>query len=134
MTYVISEPTPMTDDHGDQFPGALPARPAAAPSAASERHVRMRPAHVHRVDSAVRADWERTAVEESSAPPVAGDLIRRTAGRRSPARTHGGRPPGQPASTLSRMGRFTRRSLTRFDRYALDLFDPGAPYRPHGDR
>jgi hypothetical protein len=28
------------------------------------------------------------------------------------------------------MGRFTRRSLDRFDRYTLEVFNPVSPYRP----
>jgi hypothetical protein len=28
------------------------------------------------------------------------------------------------------MGRFTRRSLDRFDRYTLVVFNPASPYRP----
>ena len=35
------------------------------------------------------------------------------------------------ASTLSRMGRFTRRSLDRFDRYTLEVFNPASPYPPN---
>jgi len=128
-----ARPTSFNDDHGDQFPGAVPARPAPAPSRAGERHVRMRAAYVHKVDSAVQADpdglarelAERTFAEETAV----GGAIRRTSRRRSPARTHGGRPPGQAASPLSRMRRFTRRSLKRFDQYTLEVFNPGAPYR-----
>ena len=50
-------------------------------------------------------------------------------GGRNPARPHGARPPRHAASTLGRMGRFTRRSLKRFDQYTLAVFDPGAPCR-----
>jgi hypothetical protein len=32
------------------------------------------------------------------------------------------------------MGRFTRRSLDRFDRYTLEAFNPGPPYRSAADR
>lgn len=123
----------MNDDHGDQFPGALPAPESAAPSPTSERHVRMRAAYVHKVNSAVQAGRdglahelaERTFAEETADA----DAVRRTAGRRTPPRTPGGRPPGQAASPLGRMGRFTRRSLKRFDRYTLDVFNSGAPDR-----
>ena len=89
-------PTPIDDDHGDRFPGALPARTA------------------------------------SSAPRAAGRLVRMPAaiGRRTPTRDAGGRRPGPSTSTLSRMGRFTRRSLHRFDRYTLEVFNPASPYRP----
>jgi hypothetical protein len=51
-----------------------------------------------------------------------------------PVRTHGARPPGQAASGLTRMSRFTRRSLARFDRYTLEVFNPGPPFRPQIDR
>ena len=123
----------MNDDHGDQFPGAVPARPAAATAPTSERHVRMRAAYVHKVNSAVQAGRDglaheladRTFAEETAA----GDAVRRTSGRRTPPRTPGGRPPAQAASPLGRMGRFTRRSLKRFDQYTLEVFNPGAPYR-----
>ena len=89
-------PTPIDDDHGDQFPGALPARTVAIASRAAGRLVRM-----------------------PAAP-----------GRRTPTRDSGGRRPGPSLSTLSRMGRFTRRSLDRFDRYTLEVFNPASPYRP----
>jgi hypothetical protein len=32
------------------------------------------------------------------------------------------------------VGRFTRRSLERLDRYTLDVFNPDAPYRSRDDR
>lgn len=100
----------MNDDHGDQFPGALPA-PATTPSRGGARHVRMRAAYVHKVTAAVQADRdglahelaERTFVEETAAT----EAIARAA--RRPARSHGGRPPGQAASPMGRMGLFTRR-------------------------
>ena len=57
-----------------------------------------------------------------------------SAGRHSAARTHGSRPPGQATTGLARMGRFTRRSLARFDRYTLEVFNPGPPFRPQHDR
>ncbi len=88
----------MTDDHGDQFPGALPARPDSARSL-------------------------RTGGEKR--------LVRMPA---TPVRTHGRRPPGQAATGLARMSRFTRRSLARFDRYTLEVFNPAPPFRPHADR
>jgi hypothetical protein len=97
--------TPMNDDHGDQFPGALPARrgPALDRTAGTEKRlVRM------------------SAVE--------------TTARHATARTHGSRPPGQATTGLARMGRFTRRSLARFDRYTLEVFNPGPPFRPQADR
>ena len=98
----------MNDDHGDQFPGAVPARrrPTFARTAGGDkRMVRM--------------------------PAVDGS---QTAGRHSTARIHGSRPPGQAAEGLARMGRFTRRSLARFDRYTLEVFNPGPPFRPQNDR
>jgi hypothetical protein len=92
--------TPINDDHGDQFPGALPARRVPAlnrPTGGEKRLVRM-----------------------PAAPRK--------------ARDHGGRPPGQAATGLARVGRFTRRSLARFDRYTLEVFNPGSPFRPQTDR
>ena len=93
----------------------------------------MRAAYVHKVNSAVQAGRDGLAhelAERTFAEEIAeGDAIRRTPARRDRARTHGGRPPGQAASPLGRMGRFTRRSLKRFDQYTLDVFNPGAPYR-----
>ena len=88
-------PTPIDDDRGDQFPGALPPRTA------------------------------------STAPRTAGRLVRMPAatGRRTPTRDSGGQRPGPSTSTLSRMSRFTRRSLDRFDRYTLEVFNPAFPYR-----
>jgi hypothetical protein len=97
----------MNDDHGDQFPGALPARrhPALArPTGGEKRMVRM--------------------------PAVDGP---QTTGRHTTARTHGSRPPGQATTGLARMGRFTRRSLARFDRYTLEVFNPAAPDRTRDD-
>ena len=89
-------PTPIDDDHGDQFPGALPARTASA------------------------------------APRTAGRLVRMPAatGRRTPTRDSGGRRPSPSTSALTRMSRFTRRSLDRFDRYTLEVFNAGSPARP----
>jgi hypothetical protein len=137
----------MNDDHGDQFPGALPARGTSTtsrPAGAEKRLVRMHAAYVHKVNAAVQADREDLAHELATSIFVedpAVDLThvdpmpeRRAAVRRSPARTHGGRPPGQTGSRLGRVGRFTRRSLDRFDRYTLEVFNPDRPYRPHTDR
>jgi hypothetical protein len=68
----------------------------------------------------------------STAPRTAGRLVRMAAatGRRTPTRDTGGRRPGPSTGALSRMGRFTRRSLDRFDRYTLEVFNPASPYRP----
>lgn len=73
---------------------------------------------------------ERTFAEESARTT----RERRTAGRRGPGRTHAARPPGPATTPLVRMSRFTRSSLDRFDRYTLEVFDPGHPYRPHADQ
>jgi hypothetical protein len=128
--------TPLNDDHGDQFPGALPARALAGPSRASgadERMVRMRAAYVAKVNAAVQADRQDLA-HELATSTFAAEFGTRPTARRSSGRTPGGRPPGQASAPLTRMRRLTRRSLERFDRYTLDVFNPGAPYRPHADR
>jgi hypothetical protein len=137
-------PTPINDDHGDQFPGALPARTASAPSPGVEdRLVRMHAAYVEKVNSVVQAgrddlahELAETFDEESSGTHSPGGHInlarsRRAAGRGAPNRSRNGRAPGQSAT---RVGRFTRRSLERFDRYTLDVFNPGSPYRSRDDR
>ncbi|TFV89498.1 hypothetical protein [Blastococcus sp. CT_GayMR16] len=136
----------MNDDHGDRFPGALPTEATSAPSrpaGAEERLVRMHAAYAQKINSAVQADREDLAHELATttfAEDPAVDLSdhdltreRRTAGRRSPDSTRGGRPPGQAPTGLTRMGRFTRRSLDRFDRYTLEVFNPGSPYRSPTD-
>jgi hypothetical protein len=51
--------------------------------------------------------------------------VRRAAGRRTPTRGQGGRRP-EADTRLARMGRITRRSLHRFDRYTLDVFNAGS--------
>ena len=120
--------TPFNDDNGDQFPGAVPA-PAPAPAQdPSDRLVRMHAAYVHKVNAVVAAGNDDLAHEladsfdRESANGHAAKADRRSAGRHTPGRGRGGRPPG-------RVGRFTRRSLERFDRYTLEVFNPGAPYR-----
>lgn len=128
--------TPLNDDHGDQFPGALPARALAGPSrttGADERMVRMRAAYVAKVNAAVQADRHDLA-HELATSTFAADSGTRSTARHGSARTRGERPPGQASAPLSRMRRLTRRSLERFDRYTLEVFNPGAPYRPHADR
>jgi hypothetical protein len=100
--------TPMNDDYGDQFPGALPARRGSAlprTTGGEKRLVRMPAFDGHH-----------------------------KAGRQGTARTHGSRPPGQASTGLARIGRFTRRSLARFDRYTLEVFNAGSPLRPQSDR
>jgi hypothetical protein len=132
----------MNDDHGDQFPGALPPSTPSRRAGAADRLVRMHPAYGPKVDPAVQADRargfaEKTLIEQSPARPVDGASLdfrqRRTTGRRSPTRTPDGRRPAA-GSALGRMGRLTRRSLDRFDRYTLDVFTPGHPDRPQADR
>src|SRR4051812_35578365 len=110
--------TPMNDDHGDQFPGAVPA-PGATPRAGTdERVVRMHAAYVQKANSLVQADREDLAQELSEAfaeestdgpsPEPAG--ARRAAGRRTPTRGGSGRRP-ESDSRLARMSRITRSSL-----------------------
>jgi len=115
----------MTDDHGDQFPGAVPARAivtSGRPAGADQRLVRMSAAYTAKVNAAVQADREglayelaeQTFAEELGATETGGTYLvpeRRRAGRRTPTRGAGVGP-----ATLSRMGRLTRRSLHRFDR------------------
>ncbi len=129
----------MNDDHGDQFPGAVPATTvptAARPTGADDRLIRMSAAYSEKINAAVQADRmdlaqelaERTFVEEVSGSADDLSPVRRPAGRRS----HGGRPP----TALGRMGKLTRRSLHRFDRYTLDVFNPRPPhalYAPPSD-
>ena len=147
---IPTRPTPINDDHGDQFPGALPARAAAAPTrpaGAEKRLVRMPALYVQKADSAAQAGCEGPARELAAEPAVAESTVEhgsgahldptrehRTAGRRSPGGTRGGRRPGSGASTLTRMGRLTRRSLEGLDRYTLDVFNPGPPFRTRPDR
>jgi hypothetical protein len=119
----------MTDDHGDQFPGAVPVPDATPEAAPNDRIVRMHAAYLHKANSLVEAGRDDLAHElaESFAEESAGASAgtRRAAGRRTPTRDQGGRRPEGD----NRLGRLTRRSLRRFDRYTLDVFNPGAPYR-----
>jgi hypothetical protein len=126
-----ARPTPINDDHGDQFPGALPARTTSAPSpGANERLVQMRSAYV-RANPAVAADRAGPAHEPAQTPAGAHlDRGRRVVGRPTPSRGQSGRRPGRAAS---RIGRFTRSSLERFDRYTLEVFNPDAPRRTRDD-
>jgi hypothetical protein len=105
--------TPITDDHGDQFPGAVPARDTESHPASDERFVRMHPDSPNELES---------LVEESADASTA---ARRTTGRRTPTRGQDGRRPRGD----NRLRRITRSSLERFDRYTLEVFNPGAPYR-----
>jgi hypothetical protein len=129
----------MTDDHGDQFPGALPAAgvpDTAHRAAADERIVRMHAAYVQKANSLVEAGRESLAheladtfAEESTGARPEPSSTRRVAGRRTPTRGQGGRRP-EADSRVGRMSRITRSSLDRFDRYTLDVFNPRTPYRP----
>jgi hypothetical protein len=139
----------MNDDHGDQFPGALPARtPDTARGGDSDRLVRMHAAYVAKVNSVVEAgrdglahELAETFREETSGTSSAGGRIepapgrenRRSGGRGTPGRSRTGRGPGQGTTVLGRMGRLTRSSLHRFDRYTLDVFNAGTPYRTRTD-
>jgi len=121
-----------TEDFGDQFPGAVPAPTTETAVRSDERIVRMHAAYAQKANSLVQADRDALAhelsdtfVEESAG---AAAHTRRDAGRRTPTRDQNGRRPGGE-SRLSRMGRITRSSLDRFDRYTLDVFNAGQPYR-----
>ncbi|NEK84584.1 hypothetical protein GCU60_02225 [Blastococcus saxobsidens] len=121
-----ARPAPITDDHGDQFPGAVPFSPAAPAAAASERLVRMHATYVQKVNSVVGAGRDDLVEELAlSFAEESGDGRRTSASpdRRPAGRSRGGRGPG-------RVGGFTRRSLERFDRYTLEVFNAGTPTRP----
>jgi hypothetical protein len=132
-----ARPTPMNDDHGDQFPGAVPAHDVAlAPRSASadERIVRMHAAYVQKANSLVEAGRESLAHElanafalESTGAQPEPSSTRRTAGRRTPTRGQDGRRP-ESDTRVGRMSRITRSSLSRFDRYTLDVFNPRPPH------
>ena len=120
----------MTDDHGDQFPGAVPAPDVpdtAHRAAAEERIVRMHADYLHKTNAAVEAgrdDLAHELAESFAQESAAATGARRAVGRRTPTRGQDGRRPQGD----HRLGRITRRSLSRFDRYTLDVFNPGAPY------
>lgn len=127
-------PEPFDDDHGDQFPGALPAPATPKAPTTPDRRLRMHAEHVHKINAVVASgnddparELAQSVVEESASGPPASPHDRRSTGRPTSARGHGGRPPG-------RLSRFTRRSLERFDRYTLDVFNAGRPYRSQDDR
>jgi hypothetical protein len=112
----------MNDDHGDQFPGALPApgvTDTAHRAAADERMVRMRADYLQKANSLVQAGRDDLAHElaASFAEESGGEHsgARRPAGRRAPTRDQGGRRP-EAGTRLGRMSRITRSSLPRFDR------------------
>jgi hypothetical protein len=117
----------MNDDFGDQFPGAVPS--PATTVRAEERVVRMQAAYAQKVNSLVQAGREDLALELSDAFVEESAGARRDAGRRTPTRDRSGRRPGGGESRLGRMGRITRSSLNRFDRYTLDVFNAGSSYR-----
>lgn len=58
-------PMPMNDDHGDQFPGAVPAPVSTAGrrTEADQRLVRMNAAYTEKVNAAVQAGREGLAYE-----------------------------------------------------------------------
>ena len=127
--------TPMNDDYGDQFPEAITAPRTARHTTADERIVRMHAAYAQKANSLVQAGQEdlvhelaETFEAESAASRREPTGARRAAGRRTPTRGEGGRRP-EADTRLSRMGRITRSSLDRFDRYTLDVFNAGSPYR-----
>jgi hypothetical protein len=122
----------MTDDHGDQFPGAVPAPgvPSTARRApADEQIVRMHADYLQKANSLVEAGRDDLAHElaASFAEESAGAHTRRTPGRRTPTRRQDGRRP-EADTRLGRMSRLTRSSLHRFDRYTLDVFNARSPY------
>ncbi len=133
-----ARPTPINDDHGDQFPGALPARTTSAPRPADERLTRMHAAYVQKANALVQAGRDSLtgeladafAAESSDAHAAAhGDTAhgsRRAGRRRAPTRGQDGRGPGR---ATTRLGRLTRTSLERFDRYTLEVFNAGTPSR-----
>ena len=141
-----ARPAPISDDHGDQFPGALSARTTRASShEAGDRLVRMHAAYVQKVNSVVEAgrdglahELAQTFAEESSGGSATaahvGSPRGRRAGRPTPSRGSGGRPPGPATTRLGTVGRFTRNSIERFDRYTLEVFNAGAPRRSRDDR
>jgi hypothetical protein len=125
----------MNDDYGDRFPEALPAPRTARSTTADERIVHMHAAYVQKANSLVQAGQEdlaqelaETFAEESAAAGREASGGRRAAGRRTPTRGEGGRRP-ETDTRLGRMGRITRSSLNRFDRYTLDVFNAGSTYR-----
>ncbi len=129
------ERLPLNDDHGDQFPGALPAPGSALPphEAAAERLVRMRAAYLHKVNSVVEAGRDDLADElatayareAAAARPAAAHTRRPGGGRGTPARTRTGSP-----TKSATPGRGVRAMIRRFDRYTLEVFNAGTPTRP----
>ena len=112
----------MTDDHGDQFPGALPSVARTHRPASDERIVRMHAEYLHEAASLVEAGRDDRAHEVAEPFAQESGGARRSAGQGTPTRAQGGRPGAR-----TRLGRITRGSLARFDRYRLEVFHPGAP-------
>jgi hypothetical protein len=119
-----ARPTPISDDHGDQFPGALPARTTPTPShEAGDRLVRMHAAYVQKVNSVVEAGRDGLAHE-----------LAQTFAEESSGGSATGADVGSPRGRLGSVGRFTRGSIERFDRYTLEVFNAGTSYRTRDDR
>jgi|tagenome__1003787_1003787.scaffolds.fasta_scaffold20544961_2 hypothetical protein len=94
----------LTDDHGDQFPGAVaPARTATRRPGSHDQFSRMEAAYVHKVNSVLEAD--RPGLAQELADAFAAEFSGAAAAPRDRSR-HAG----------TRLGRFTRRSLRRSDR------------------
>jgi hypothetical protein len=112
--------TPLTDDHGDQFPGALPPVTEHRPESA-ERLVRMRADYTRKANCLIEAGRDDLARELAETFTEESGAARRPAGRRTPTRSQDGRRPAGD----NRLRRLAR----RFDRYTLDVFNAGTPYR-----
>ena len=126
-----AERLPLNDDNGDQFPGALPAPATFLPrhEAADERLVRMRAAHLFKINSAVEADRAdlvdelATSFSHETSDLRSPDARTRRPSRGTPGRTRSGGPASRAA------GGTVRAMLRRLDRYTLDVFNPPSPYR-----
>jgi len=125
----------MNDDHGDRFPGALPA-PDSAPrgQGTDERIVRMHAAYVRKANAVVEAgrdgladELATTFAEEVSAARRTTSPSRRAgAGSGTPARGRTGGPTSRSATP----GGGVRALIRRLDRYTLEVFNAGTPTRP----
>jgi hypothetical protein len=82
---------------------------------------RMHRAYIGKVDALVAEDRDRPAYELAEAY------------RKESAGEGATEAPGA-ARRSAGWTRRTRDALRRFDRYTLDVFNPGAPYRPRTDR
>ena len=92
----------MTDDHGDQFPGAVPA-PTPTSRPASDV-VRMQAEYLYKANSLVEAGRDDLAHELAESFAQESGSARRPAGRRTPTRDQNGRRPEGD----KRIGRMTR--------------------------